>query len=157
MITLLADIWEPGIESGGDAYGALLASLVSRQGEEKAPAGWNRFVRGAILPQHVTVTESVAPRDTLTITLPPLPGYSIDAPEVIDITVPALAIVSRADVPAQPPLLIRATPGTPRVGGSLVANPGEGVIQSEVGALPSTRNLPDAALHLLDALHISPY
>ena len=78
--------------------------------------------------------ELVAPvtsyRDTLTFTLPQLPGYKILAPEQVDIVVPAPAIVSRADVPASPAVLLRATPGTPVLNGTLVRSPSEATLQA---------------------------
>ena len=122
VITLKDDIWEPGIENGGDAFTALIANIVARSGAETS--GWNEHVRRVLRPADIQVSDAthlnpnpnpnpipnpnpypnpypnpnpnpnpktdqvsdaVAPRDTLTITLPPLPGYAIDAPEVIEV------------------------------------------------------------------------
>ena len=127
IVTLKDDIWEPGIENGGEAFTALIANIVARSAAETS--GWNEHVRRVLRPADIQVSDVVAPRDTLTITLPPLPGYAIDAPEVIDVVVPMLAIVSRAVVPASPAVLVRASPGVPSLNGTLISRPAEGTLQ----------------------------
>ena len=85
VITLVDDLWEPDIEYGvGDGFDALRAHIVSRMAE---PRGWNGVVQRALRPEHLAVTSAVTARDTLTITLPPLPRYAVDAPEILDVTV----------------------------------------------------------------------
>ena len=53
---------------------ALISALTSMQAD--APAGWNRIVQGAILPEHVKRLDN----RTVRVELPPVSGYQIDAP-----------------------------------------------------------------------------
>ena len=85
--------------------------------------------------EFLTLTSVYSYRDTLTFTLPPLPGYSIDAPESIEILLPAASVVSRNEIRATPSLLIRATPGVLSVNGTLVDLAVESTLQDGTSTL----------------------
>ena len=63
------------------------------------------------------------------MTLPPIPEYTVDSPELVTINLPAAAVVSRNTIPAYPTLQLRATPGVPTLNGSLYDNAIEAYLQ----------------------------
>ena len=127
-ITLTDDLWEPGVEFPGSVpLQALTAGIQSSTAEER---GWNRQVVWALTyAADIEMKSVIGYRDTLTFTLPPLPYFQIYVPEVITLTVPAAAVVSRNEILAQPQLLVRATPGTLSVNGTIVDTPVESTLQ----------------------------
>ena len=91
----------------------LLSAFVSSQSE---PHGFNSAVHPQLSCEHVFRNSS----STLTIVLPPTPGFDITAAETISLVVPAQAVRSGQTIAAEPPLVIEVS--TPRVvlGGSLL-------------------------------------
>ena len=91
----------------------LLSAFVSSQSE---PHGFNSEVHPQLSCEHVFRNSS----STLTIVLPPTPGFDITVAETIALVVPAEAVRSGQTIAAQPPLVIEVS--TPRVvlGGSLL-------------------------------------
>jgi hypothetical protein len=85
-----------------DIRQAIINGLVSAQSE---PAGWNA------VRSEIPVSAVVRTSDTVvTITLPPLPGYDITAPETITATVPACAVVGATPITATPSIVVRPDP-----------------------------------------------
>ena len=128
ILKLYDDAWEPGIELGGTAFRALVAALAS-DGVEGG--GWNAIVQQAIRPRYLEISGDPTTGDghTLTLTLPPIPEYTVDSPELVTINLPAAAVVSRNTIPAYPTLQLRATPGVPTLNGSLYDNAIEAYLQ----------------------------
>lgn len=86
-----------------DIRQAIIDGLVSSDSEA---AGWNA------LRSKIPVSAVVRTSDTVvTITLPPLPGYNISAPESITATIPGFALVSGKAITATPSILVRPVAG----------------------------------------------
>ena len=135
-IMLRDDHFEPGIQHHrSPALAALIAGIRSTGNE---PYGWNRIVQPRLAADLVTLSSQIRARDTLSFTLPPLPEYRVDTPEIVIVTLPAISVVSRNVIEATPRLLVRASPGVLVVNGTLVDNPVESTLQYGTSTLEIT-------------------
>ena len=76
------------------------------------------MLQSAFTPQHLLVRSTTALNDTLEVDLPSV-KYSIDVPETVTIRIPAAALLSKNEIVASPPILLRATPGVLVLNGTL--------------------------------------
>ena len=102
---------------GSAAFVALSRALVGPNdgvGMIAGEAGWQLAGSGQLLATRVNASH-------LTLTVPPLPAYSIASPETVVITVPGPALLQHhSTLPALGSFVVLATPGSASLGGSLL-------------------------------------
>eukprot|EP00163_Fabomonas_tropica_P001252 TRINITY_DN10953_c0_g1_i1.p1 TRINITY_DN10953_c0_g1~~TRINITY_DN10953_c0_g1_i1.p1 ORF type:complete len:1695 (-),score=317.99 TRINITY_DN10953_c0_g1_i1:96-5180(-) len=98
VVSLVNDLFHPSI--GGDNANTteFLATIVSSQSES---TGWNAKVVPALNYTHVVLDND----QQVTVTLPPVPGYSITAAEYVTVDVPSSALQSGKTALASSPRL----------------------------------------------------
>ena len=114
-VSLLADTWEPTLETNASssstnstsAAALLLSSIRSHQ---TGANGWEAAVRPRLLSHGLVQRVSDS---TIIITVPPAASFLLEAPEVVTLTVPAEAVVSRvAPHMALPTFILRPESGS---------------------------------------------
>ena len=113
VLTITDDTWVPDDGTFAAQRGAIIAGLVSAQGEAN---GWNNVVQAGIPVGNVVRTSDTV----VTIMFPALAGYDITAQETITVTVPAGALViSSVGLVAAPTFNVGVVAGTVALTGSV--------------------------------------
>eukprot|EP00163_Fabomonas_tropica_P034660 TRINITY_DN96_c0_g1_i7.p1 TRINITY_DN96_c0_g1~~TRINITY_DN96_c0_g1_i7.p1 ORF type:complete len:4713 (-),score=554.72 TRINITY_DN96_c0_g1_i7:428-12508(-) len=123
VITLTSDQWQPSVGGLNGLTLSVLNGIVSSQNEA---SGFNSQVKPLLTASHLVRNSNTV----VTITLPPVSGYSITASESLVVTIPNAAIVGTVDVVATPSLtLVNKVQGTATVSGLITTTMnGEGDI-----------------------------
>ena len=95
--------------------------ILGIRARDQQPAGWNNVVQQLLSTHSVTKFNDTA----LEIKIEQCAQYSIAEPQTITMLIPESALISHLPMAAAPSIVIRATPGYARLGGSLAAHPSE--------------------------------
>ena len=131
IISLRADSWLKAVEQDPTVAAQLFAGIKSDQHEKY---GWNNVVQQGLHKGLVERLDDV----TLSLSIPMFEDYSITAPEVLRVNLPAVALKSNQTIAATPSIRIPATPGTAQLYGPFVNGPNGYCNASSCEFAPST-------------------
>ena len=147
-LRLLDDAWEPRM--GHAAFAPTAELLGGLRPLVEQPRGWGAVVASGLGARSVRRVDEY----TLAIDVPQFAAYKLRAPETVTLEVPGAAVLSRTPPRLVAPLVIAATPGSARLGGSLQARPEEGILQAHHGANLTIALTADAFVDDLHAPHV---
>ena len=129
-VHLVNETYEPSLGVSGGAGDALILSMTSAQSESM---GFANIVQPGLSNADLRRIDD----ETLRVTIPHFPSFSIDAPETITVSLPPVTLLSRATPIVAGSFVILADAGTAYVSGGFLSN----LSTSVLAAYPQTLRL----------------